>query len=34
MSDDRVRTRVRTAEDGWIEFQDYFVRRQCAPGGA
>jgi len=31
MSDDRVRTQVRTAEDGWIAFQDYFVRRQCAP---
>jgi LPPG:FO 2-phospho-L-lactate transferase len=30
MSDDPVRTRVRT-EDGWIAFQDYFVRRQCAP---
>jgi LPPG:FO 2-phospho-L-lactate transferase len=30
MSDDAVRTRVR-ADDGWIDFQDYFVRRQCAP---
>ncbi len=30
MSDDPVRTRVRT-EEGWIAFQDYFVRRQCAP---
>jgi LPPG:FO 2-phospho-L-lactate transferase len=30
MSDDRVRTRVRTA-DGWIDFQDYFVRQRCAP---
>jgi LPPG:FO 2-phospho-L-lactate transferase len=30
MSDDRVRTRVRTAE-GWIDFQDYFVRLKCAP---
>jgi LPPG:FO 2-phospho-L-lactate transferase len=30
MTDDLVRTRVRTAE-GWIDFQDYFVRRQCAP---
>jgi LPPG:FO 2-phospho-L-lactate transferase len=30
MSDDAVRTRVRTAE-GWLEFQDYFVRRQCEP---
>lgn len=26
MSDDRVRTQIRTA-DGWLEFQDYFVRR-------
>jgi LPPG:FO 2-phospho-L-lactate transferase len=30
MSDDRVRTRVRTS-DGWLDFQDYFVRRRCAP---
>ena len=30
MSDDPVRTRVRT-EEGWIEFQDYFVRRRCEP---
>ena len=30
MSDDPVRTRVRTAE-GWLDFQDYFVRRRCAP---
>ena len=30
MSDDRVRTRLRVAE-GWLDFQDYFVRRQCAP---
>ena len=30
MSDDSVRTRLRTAE-GWLDFQDYFVRRQCAP---
>jgi LPPG:FO 2-phospho-L-lactate transferase len=30
MSDDKVRTRVRTAE-GWLEFQDYFVRRRCEP---
>ncbi len=28
MSDDPVRTRVRT-DDGWIDFQDYFVRRRC-----
>jgi LPPG:FO 2-phospho-L-lactate transferase len=26
MTDDRVRTQVRTA-DGWLDFQDYFVRR-------
>ncbi len=30
MSDDRVRTRVRT-DAGWIDFQDYFVRQQCRP---
>jgi LPPG:FO 2-phospho-L-lactate transferase len=30
MSDDRVRTRLRTAE-GWLDFQDYFVRRRCEP---
>jgi len=30
MSEDRVRTRVRTSE-GWLDFQDYFVRRRCAP---
>lgn len=30
MSDDPVRTRLSTA-DGWLDFQDYFVRRQCAP---
>jgi LPPG:FO 2-phospho-L-lactate transferase len=30
MSDDPVRTRVRTPE-GWLDFQDYFVRRYCAP---
>jgi LPPG:FO 2-phospho-L-lactate transferase len=30
MSDDRVRTRLRTAA-GWLEFQDYFVRRHCEP---
>ena len=30
MSDDPVRTQVRSAE-GWIAFQDYFVRQQCAP---
>lgn len=30
MSDDRVRTRLRTRE-GWLDFQDYFVRQRCAP---
>ena len=30
MTDDVVRTKVRT-EEGWIDFQDYFVRRRCAP---
>ena len=30
MSDDAVRTRVRTAA-GWIDFQDYFVLQRCAP---
>jgi LPPG:FO 2-phospho-L-lactate transferase len=30
MSDDRVRTRVR-CDEGWLDFQDYFVRRRCAP---
>ena len=30
MSDDSVRTRLLTAE-GWLDFQDYFVRRQCQP---
>src|ERR1700746_2002984 len=30
MSDDRVRTRVRS-DAGWIAFQDYFVRQQCRP---
>ena len=30
MSDDKVRTRLRT-EEGWLDFQDYFVRRRCAP---
>jgi LPPG:FO 2-phospho-L-lactate transferase len=29
MSDERVRTEVRT-DDGWLEFQDYFVRRHHA----
>jgi LPPG:FO 2-phospho-L-lactate transferase len=30
MTDDRVRTRVRT-DDGWLDFQDYFVCRRCDP---
>jgi LPPG:FO 2-phospho-L-lactate transferase len=30
MSDDPVRTRVLTAE-GWLDFQEYFVRRRCSP---
>jgi len=30
MSDDPVRTRLLT-EEGWIDFQDYFVRRRCEP---
>ena len=30
MSDDPVRTRV-LSDDGWIDFQDYFVRQQCRP---
>jgi LPPG:FO 2-phospho-L-lactate transferase len=30
MTDGRVRTRLRTSE-GWLDFQDYFVRRRCAP---
>jgi LPPG:FO 2-phospho-L-lactate transferase len=30
MSGDRVRTRGRTAE-GWLDFQDYFVRLACRP---
>jgi LPPG:FO 2-phospho-L-lactate transferase len=29
-TDDRLRTRLRTAE-GWLDFQDYFVRLKCAP---
>jgi len=31
MSEDPVRTRVLTVEEGWLDFQDYFVRRQCQP---
>ena len=30
MTDDHVRTRLRTTE-GWLDFQDYFVRRRCEP---
>jgi LPPG:FO 2-phospho-L-lactate transferase len=30
MSDDKVRTRLRT-DEGWLDFQDYFVHRRCAP---
>ena len=30
MTDDRVRTRLRT-EEGWLDFQDYFVRQGASP---
>ena len=30
MTDDRVRTRVRTPE-GWLAFQEFFVRERCHP---
>jgi LPPG:FO 2-phospho-L-lactate transferase len=30
MSDDAVHTRLRT-DVGWLDFQEYFVRRRCAP---
>ena len=30
MSDDPVRTRLRT-DEGWLDFQDYFVRLRCEP---
>ena len=30
MSDDKIRTRLRT-DQGWLDFQDYFVRLRCAP---
>jgi LPPG:FO 2-phospho-L-lactate transferase len=30
MSDEPVRTRVRTP-DGWLAFQEFFVRERCAP---
>jgi LPPG:FO 2-phospho-L-lactate transferase len=29
-TDDRLRTRLRT-DEGWLDFQDYFVRLQCLP---
>lgn len=31
MTDDLVRTRVSTKEEGELDFQDYFVRRRCEP---
>lgn len=30
MSDDPIRTRVLT-DEGWLDFQEYFVHRQCQP---
>ena len=33
MSDDPVRTRVRS-DEGWIDFQDWFVRPALRAGGA
>lgn len=30
MTDDAVRTRLHT-DQGWLDFQDYFVRRRCEP---
>ncbi len=30
MTDDRVRTRLKT-DQGWLDFQDYFVNRRCEP---
>jgi LPPG:FO 2-phospho-L-lactate transferase len=30
VTDDPVRTRLRT-DEGWLDFQDYFVRLQCRP---
>src|ERR1700734_3171792 len=29
-TDDRLRTRLRT-DEGWLDFQDYFVRLECRP---
>jgi LPPG:FO 2-phospho-L-lactate transferase len=31
MSDDPVRTRVQTRDEGWLDFQRYFVGRRCEP---
>jgi LPPG:FO 2-phospho-L-lactate transferase len=31
MSDDKIRTRVLTKDDGVLDFQDYFVHRRCEP---
>jgi LPPG:FO 2-phospho-L-lactate transferase len=31
MTDDRIETWVETHEMGWLPFQEYFVREQCAP---
>lgn len=31
MSDHFVETRVHTAEHGWLDFQEYFVRYRCQP---
>jgi LPPG:FO 2-phospho-L-lactate transferase len=31
MSDDPVRTRVKTRDEGWLDFQRYFVARRCEP---
>ena len=30
MSNDNVRTKIRTST-GWLDFQNYFVERQCEP---
>lgn len=31
VTDGRLRTRVHTADEGVLDFQDYFVRRRCEP---
>ncbi len=31
MCNERVRTRLLAAEEGWLDFQTYFVRRRCEP---